>query len=116
MHKELLYYIPQILVDDALNESMLNPKIQKIEVKNYSDETRTDEVVDEKQSTELVDSNEGNVESLEDELITDKVENDETGDKVIQTVRRSNRNRNQRFNIHTDEIGECDDEKDEDYK
>ena len=28
---------------------------------------------DEKQSTELVDSNEGNVESLEDELITDKV-------------------------------------------
>ena len=104
-------------MDDAPNESMLNLKIQKIEVKDYSDETRTDEVEeDEKQSTELVDSNEGNVESLEDELITDKVENDETGDKVIQTVRRSNRNRNQRFNIHTDEIGECDDEKDEDYK
>ena len=96
---------------------MLNPKIQKIEVKDYSDETRTDEVEeDETQSTELVDNNEGNVESIEDELITDKVENDETGDKVIQTVRRSNRNRNQRFNIHPDEIGECDDEKDEDYK
>ena len=80
-----------ILVDDALNESMLNLKIQEIEVKDYSDETRTDEVEeDEKQSTELVDSNEGNV-----ELITDKVENDETGDKVIQTIRRSNRNRNQ---------------------
>ena len=106
-----------ILVDDALNESMLNPKIQEIEVKDYSDETRTDEVEeDEKQSTELVDSNEGNVESLEDELITDKVENDETGDKVMQTVRRSNRNRNQQFNIHPDEIGECDDEKDKDYE
>ena len=104
-------------MDDALNESMLNPKIQKIEVKDYSDETRTDEVVeDDKQTTELVDSNEGNVESLEDELITDKVENDETGDKVMQNVRRSNRNRNQRFNIHPDEIGECEDEIDEDHK
>ena len=109
-------------MDDALNESMLNPKIQEIEVKDYSDETRTNEVIEEeKPSTELVDSNEGNVEgiiieSLEDELITDNVENDETGDKVIQTVRRSNRNRNQRFNIHPDEIGECDDEKDDDYK
>ena len=71
---------------------------------------------DEKQSTELVNNNEGNVESIEDELITDKVENDETNDKVMQNVRRSNRNQNQQFNIHPDEIGECEDEKDEDYR
>ena len=96
---------------------MLNPNIQKIEVKDYSDETRTDKVEeDEKQSTELVDNDEGNVESIEDELITDKVENDETKDKVMQNVRRSNRNRNQQFNIHPDEIGEYEDKKDEGYK
>ena len=104
-------------MDDALNESMLNPKIQKIKVKDYSDETRTDDVEkDEKQSTELMNNNDGNVEPIEDELITDKGETDETGDKVIQNVRRSNRNRKQRFNIHPDEIGECEDEKDEDYR
>ena len=34
----------------------------------------------------------------------------------MQNVRRSNRNRNQRYNIHPDEIGENDDEKDEDYQ
>ena len=32
----------------------------------------------------------------------------------MQSVRRSNRNRNQRYNISPDEIGENDDEKDED--
>ena len=104
-------------MDDALNESMLNPNIQKIEVKNYSDETGTDKIEeDEKQSTELMNNNDGNVESIEDELIPEKIEDDETGDKVIQNVRRSNRIRKQRINIHPDEIGECEDEKDEDYR
>ena len=42
-------------MDDALKESMLNPKIQEIEVKEYSDETRTNEVIEkEKPITELV--------------------------------------------------------------
>ena len=34
----------------------------------------------------------------------------------MQGVRRSSRNRNQRYNIHPDEIGENDDEKDKDYQ
>ena len=106
-----------ILVDDALSESMLNPNIQKIEVRNYNDETENDKIEEEEnQSIELMNNNDGNVEPIEDELITDKGETDETGDKVIQNVRRSNRNRKQRFNIHPDEIGECEDEKDEDYR
>ena len=66
-------------------------------------------------NAKTVDNNEGNIESSEDE-VTDKFENNETSDKAMQIVRRSNRNRNQRYNIHPDEIGECDDEKDEDYK
>ena len=61
-------------------------------------------------NTELVNNNE------EDDLITDKVENDETRDKVMLNVMRSNRNQNQRYNIHPDEIGENDNEKDEDYQ
>ena len=65
-----------------------------------------------KEDAETVNSNEGNNESLEDEL-NDKIESDK---KTIQIVRRSNRNRNQRYNIHPDEIGENDNEKDEDYQ
>ena len=34
----------------------------------------------------------------------------------MQIVRRSNRNQNQRYDIHPDEIGENDYEKDEDYQ
>ena len=105
-----------ILVDDALNESMLNPKVKEHEIENDNNETKNDEVEeDEKQSAESVNNNEGNIESLEDEL-TDKIEKNETSDKAAQIVRRSNRNRNQRYNIHPDEIGENDDEKDKDYQ
>ena len=68
---------------------------------------------DEKQNTRLVNNNEGNAESIKDDLITDKVENDETRDKVMLNVMRSNRKRDRQFNIHPDEIGECEEE---DYK
>ena len=59
------------------------------------------------------------------EIGNDVNESDETGDirqdmsdetgGIRQDLRRSNRNRKQRINISPDEIGECDDEKDEDY-
>ena len=112
-------------MDDALNESMLNPKIQKIEIKEDNDETRTNEVIaKENPSLELADSIEGNKEEKdegitteypEDESTIDDEENDENNEaegETRQDVRRSNRKRNQRFDIHPDEIGECDDEKD----
>ena len=100
-----------ILVDDALDESMLSPKVKedKIETRN---EMQNDEV---KEDAEIVNSNEGNTESLEDEL-NDGIENDKTNDDTVQTVRRSNRNRNQKYKIHPDEIDENDDGKDEDYQ
>ena len=55
-----------ILVDDALNELMLSPKVKedKIEIETQNDEVKEDE----KRNTETVNSNEGNNESLEDEL------------------------------------------------
>ena len=37
-----------IIVDDALSESMLNPNIQKIEVRKYSDETENDKIEEKK--------------------------------------------------------------------
>ena len=104
-----------ILVDDALNESMLSPKVEedKIEIE---DETQNDEVKeDERQIAETVNNNEGNNGSLEDEL-NDETGSDKTSNETMQDVRRSNRNRNQRYNIHPDEIGENDDAKDEDYQ
>ena len=102
-----------ILVDDALSESMLNTNIKKIEVRNDSDEKENDNIEEEEnQSIELMNNNDGNDETIRDELINDE----EIEDKVIQNVRRSNRLRKQRIDIHPDEIGKCEDEKDEDYR
>ena len=56
-----------ILVDDALSESMLNPNIQKIWVRNYSDETENDKIEqEENQSIELMNNNDGNDETIRD--------------------------------------------------
>ena len=120
-----------ILVDDALNESMLNPELQKNEEKeNINDQAReTDEAIAvENPRLELADNNEGDIqvndkeltqENLEAETTNDDEANDEnseTKDELRQDVRRSKRKRNQRFDIRPDEIGDCDDENDEDYK
>ena len=56
----------------------------------------------------------GNDINENDELGNDINESDET-EGIRQDLRRSNRIRKQRINISPDEIGECDDEKDEDY-
>ena len=70
---------------------------------------------DEKQNTGTIGSNKGNNGSIEDEL-NDENESDKSRDETMQGVRRSSRNRNQRYNIHPDEISENNDEKDEDYQ
>ena len=48
----------------------------------------------------------GTLDELNDETGSDK-----TNDETMQDVGRSNRNRNQRYNIHLDEIGENDDKR-----
>ena len=119
-----------ILVDDALNESMLNPRIQESEVKeNVNDQTsKTEEVIaEDNPEVALEENKKGNVQQDDTEITieaksrnTDK-DNYETVELKDDTkqdvdVRRSQRERKQRFNIHPDEMGDCDDENDEDYK
>ena len=97
-----------ILVDDALNESMLKPEVQKRDIKeNIDDQAAEIDEITAKESTDMqrASENEGNNE--------DKKEN-KAEDEPRKEVRRSQRKRNQRINIQPDEIG--DDENDEDYK
>ena len=81
-----------------------------IDENNEHDEVRNNAIV------ELVENNEP------DELMNDEnnviVENDETQNQAdnVQSIRRSTREHRQRIKITPDEIGDCDDEKDEDYK
>ena len=141
-----------VLVDDALNESMLNPGIiedknsldddEKIEdihqEKDDNDEMRHDEN-DDSENEVYNDSrddenseNDVNDESEEDKNDdprtdtndeNDKITNDELRlnvslgqDENIRSVRRSERKHIQRIRINPDEIVECDDENDGDYK
>ena len=122
-----------ILVDDALNESMLNPSIlektnaKRREIDRTSNEHEGNDGArnDEKDKT---DDNNENDEARDDEnnesdeLRNDEndeiVENDETLSQAdnVQGIRRSTREHKQRIKITPDEIGDCDDEKDKDYK
>ena len=117
-----------ILVDDALNESMLNTSIQKEDVTEiYTNKPEEiieiNQNIDEKDETRN-DEIRNNI-NENDEIRNDVNECDETGGirqdlsdetgGIRQDLRRSKRDRKQRVNISPDEIGECDDEKDEDY-
>ena len=108
-----------VLVDDALNESMLNPSILKEEnpVENIDRKGETNQQNDENDETR----NDENDEIRNDEQENDEKEevrnNGSSGRKENhQGVRRSKREHKQRINISPDEIGECDDENDKDYK
>ena len=95
-----------IIVDDALSESMLNPNIQKGEVRNCNEETEDDKTeAEENKSIVSQEDDDGNNETIRVELSNDKNERNEKEDIVNQNVRRSNRTRKQRINIHPDEIG-----------
>ena len=110
---------------------MLNPELQKSEVRENIDDqaTETDEAIaGENPRLELADNNEGDIQVNDKELTKENLEtkttnndeanneNSETKDEPRQDVRRSKRKRNQRLDIRPDEIGDCDDENDEDYK
>ena len=113
-----------VLVDDALDESMLNPELQNREIRENIDNqvSGTDEVISsenqvsvistEKQEMQRIVTNNEKTEDENDIVI----ENNETKDEPRIEVRRSHKKRNQRINVQPDEIGDCDDENDEDYK
>ena len=114
-----------IPIDNALNESMLSPSVLEKE-KHIAD----DEKVNETDENTIDDGNEvvnGNEDENIDEEVNDekKEDTDEqyTEKEITRTVegdnkqtRKSERIKKQRFEIHPDDIGDNDDEKDKNYK
>ena len=142
-----------VLVDNALDESMLDPKLQNKNIQTNVDDQasgnheiitgETQEVqeitdvedTDKKKKTETSkadvkvdqttedEKNENNDGQSKEEMIMDNPEDDNTAieekgieNEPIIEVRRSQRKRNQRMEIQPDQIGDCDDAKDIDYK
>ena len=114
-----------IPIDTALNESMLSPSILE-----KGKHITIDENVDEIDENALDDGNEG-INGNEDENIDEEVNDDKKEDTDEQYVekeitrkveggnkqtRKSERIKKQRFEIHPDDIGDNDDEKDLNYK
>ena len=114
-----------IPIDNALNESMLSPSVLEKE-KHIAD----DEKVNETDENTIDDGNEvvnGNEDENIDEEVNDEKKEDtdeqytekeitrkvESGNKQ---TRKSERIKKQRFEIHPDDIGDNDDEKDKNYK
>ena len=137
-----------VLVDDALDESMLDPKLQNKNIRTNADDqasgnnkiitSETQEmqgISDEKKKTETSKANvkvdqttkdkkdENKDDQSKEEIIIDNPEDNnitteerEIENEPIIEVRRSQRKRNQRIDIQPDQIGDCDDAKDVDYK
>ena len=129
-----------IPIDKALNESMLNPGILTNEVNNYI--SKSDEVVSNNENDEVannndndeVASNNGNdgvasndgsdrIDETNSTNIDGDTDGNDNGISTIQEVkdgdkhiRKSERIRKQRYEIHPDDIGNNDYEKDENYK
>ena len=107
-----------VLVDDAFDESMLKPGLQNNELKEYDDQNNDLKENDDQDSeNEDVTWNENqDIQEIVNDTDKNVNGNDEDEDKHEIEVRRSNRKRIQRINIQPDEIGDCDDENDQDYK
>ena len=122
-----------IPIDNAVNESMLNPSILEKEITNEIDE------VDEKVLVQEEDETNEDDEIIPDDVSGDdktilgngdgtKVENvekekDDSGNGILKEkdesnkqTRRSERIKKQRVEIHPDDIGEDDNVNDKDYK
>ena len=106
-----------VIVDNALSDSMLNPRLLK---DKYYDEKRHNKI-DAADSDEKVEDDHENKERNENHGIHDENETGEHKDETNRTsneeteVRKSSRIRKRRMIITDDEIGDCDDENDPDY-
>ena len=130
-----------VLVDNALNDSMLGPKamITKKNELHQKEKASNDDGINENNtadddtmttttapvnSNELTEANDDMTtseteepETKEDpEPVTVVNENDDTKEEPNTKARRSVRKRVQRMVIETDDIGDCDNENDPDYK
>ena len=106
-----------VLVDNALSDSMLNPRISKVKDNDRDEQGKEVKVDDDKKLGKGEKENENGAENHEmqevDETNDSMDENEVTNEEV--NVRKSSRIRKQRMMINNDEIGDCDDEKDHDY-
>ena len=118
-----------VLVDDALDESMLNPELQNMDIRTNIDDPASgnnEVTASENQESQRIsvdnEKTENRDDQLKEEILMDDPEHDITIEKkeienepTIE-IRRLNRKRNQRIDIQPDQIGDCDDAKDVDYK
>ena len=110
-------YYDLVRVDNALSDSMLNPRISKVKGNDRDEQRKEVKIDDDKESEkgERVDENGAeNHEMQEVDEKDDGMSVNEVADEEI-NVRKSSRIRKQRMMINNDEIGDCDDEKDPDY-
>ena len=106
-----------MLVDNALSDSMLNPRILKERSNDKDGQEKEVEEGHDKKLEEDEKEGENNTENHEMQEVAETnngMDEDETTNEEI-NVRKSSRIRKQRMIINDDEIGDCDDEKDPDY-
>ena len=101
-----------MLVDNALSDSMLNPRVLK-ERSNDKDEKEKEVEADVENNLKKDEDIDKNMIEEADEIDNGNEKNEMTNKEV--NVRKSSRIRKQRMKINDDEIRECDDEKDPDY-
>ena len=105
-----------VIVDNALNDCMLSPQIKKkIDQvnKRHAKEDLSDHDNKEKDVNE--NNEESNNSEMQEEVRTDDPVEDATENEEV-NVRKSTRIKKNRMVITEDEIGDCDDEDDPDYK
>ena len=130
-----------IPIDNAFNESMLNPSILEKEIAtdtdetdenvstkddektNENDETMLDDISgDEKPIGNMLSNEEGTKVNNENKNIDEEKKDDKKkeitrkGEDSNKQTRRSERIRKQRVEVHPDDIGDNDDENDKNYK
>ena len=105
-----------ILVDNALNESMLNPKLLE-KADNSPKDRKHEEKKDENEEIDGKGDDDTTMNEITEPIEMRNDENDTVDEaKNDHNVRRSSRQHKQRIEINPDEIGDCDDKNDPDYK
>ena len=115
-----------VLVDNALNDSMLNLRISKAEEIEKGKQRKENKPDDDEESEKGESVNTGDIEdpglqgvNNTDDGTNEVNDNENTNANEITNgeanARKSSRKRKQRMMIKNDEIGDCDDENDPDY-
>ena len=104
-----------VIVDNALNDSMLNPKSAKERNLEDKENNREDASEYEKKNEDACENIErnGNTEMHEEANINNHVEEANKNEGI--SVRKSSRIQKKRMVITEDEMGDCDDKNDPDY-